>query len=131
MKINKLDHFNIVANAGDLERVTRFYTELFGFKVGPRPGFAFNGAWLYSGDFPLIHLSEIDSPDLSHPGLHETTTGCVHHIAFDCEGLEEFKELLDENDIEYECGSVKSWNIEQLFLHDPSGTRIELNFKND
>ena len=130
MKITKLDHFNIVANAGDLERVKRFYIELLGFRDGPRPDFPFGGAWLYKNDFPLIHLAEMEGPDLEQPSLHATTTGCLHHIAFDSEGLEEFKTLLEKNDVEYEHVSIKDWNIEQLFFHDPSGTRIELNFKN-
>ena len=130
MRINRLDHFNIVANAADIERVISFYTELFGFKVGPRPDLPIGGVWLYKDEFPLVHLSEEDGPDLLQPGLQETTTGCVHHIAFDCEGIEEFKTLLNKNDVKYEYGSVESWNIQQLFLHDPSGTRIELNFKN-
>lgn len=130
MRINRLDHFNIVANEADIERVKRFYTELLGFKDGPRPDFAFGGAWLYKDEFPLVHLSVTDDPDMEHPGLHDTTTGCVHHIAFDCEGVEEFKTLLEENDIEYQYNSIQGWNIQQLFFHDPSGTRIELNFKN-
>lgn len=130
MRINKLDHFNIIANAGDIKRVIKFYTELLGFTEGPRPDFGFTGAWLYWGEFPLIHLSVIQGPDLQRPGLDDTTTGCVHHIAFDCEGLDEFKALLDENGIKYLHTGVPEWNIEQLFLHDPSGTRIELNFKN-
>jgi hypothetical protein len=75
-------------------------------------------------------LSEAEGPDLEAPGLHETTTGCVHHIAFDCEGIEEFKAALEEQGIEYMYDCVTSWNIEQLFFHDPAGTRIELNFKN-
>ena len=130
MRINKLDHFNIVANAADIERVKKFYIDLLGFKDGPRPDFAFGGAWLYKEEFPLVHLSVTDGADIEQPGLHDTTTGCVHHIAFDCEGIEEFKTLLEENDIEYQYNSVQGWNIQQLFLHDPSGTRIELNFKN-
>jgi catechol-2,3-dioxygenase len=130
MNIKKLDHFNIVANEADIERVKKFYTELLGFTDGPRPANPFSGAWLYRGEFPLIHLSVLQGPDLQQPGLDDTTTGCVHHIAFDCEGLEEFKALLDKNKIAYQHTGVPQWNIEQLFLHDPSGTRIELNFKN-
>ena len=129
MRIHKLDHFNIVANAADIERVKKFYIELLGFKNGPRPDFAFGGAWLYKDEFPLVHLSVTDGDDIEQPGLHDTTTGCVHHIAFDCEGIEEFKTLLEENDIEYQYNSIEGWNIQQLILHDPSGTRIELNFK--
>ena len=130
MKINRLDHFNIVANAADIERVIRFYTDLLGFKIGPRPDFPFGGAWLYKDEFPLVHLSEGDNHDIPQPGLYDTTTGCVHHIAFDCEGIDDFKTLLEKNDVEYASVSIESWNIKQLFFHDPSGTRIELNFKN-
>ncbi len=130
MKINKLDHFNIAANAADIERVKRFYVDILGFEDGRRPDFSFGGAWLYREGFPLLHLSVTKSQDLQQPALHETTTGSVHHIAFDCEGLEESMALLDKHAIEYTHTSIKSWNIEQLFFHDPSGTRIELNFKN-
>lgn len=130
MKIKKLDHFNIVANDSDIERVKTFYQEILGFEEGRRPDFPFGGAWLYREGFPLLHLSVSQSPDLQQPTLHETSTGCVHHIAFDCEGFEEARALLERNDIEYTHSSVTSWNIEQLFFHDPSGTRIELNFKN-
>lgn len=130
MRIKKLDHYNIVANAEDLERVKTFYVEILEFEDGPRPDFDFDGAWLYKEGFPLVHLAVIDSPDLEQPGLFETTTGCLHHIAFDSEGIDDFKTLLEENNIEYEYAVIPGWNIQQLFFHDPAGARIELNFKN-
>jgi len=130
MKIKGLDHFNIVANAGDIERVIQFYCELLGFEEGPRPDFPFAGAWLYKNNRPLIHLVTADGADQPQPALRQTTTGCLHHLAFDCEGFDGYRALLEKHNIEYLHETVDGWNIEQLFLHDPAGMRIELNFKN-
>ncbi len=130
MRINKLDHYNIIANAKDIERVKQFYGTIFGFEEGPRPDFPIDGVWLYSEKLPLLHLVVIDRPDSPKPKLRETTTGFVHHIAFDCEGLDDFKALLEDNGIEFWHESIDEWGIEQLFFHDPVGMRIELNFKN-
>ena len=132
MRIKQLDHFNIIANKAEIKRVISFYTEILGFEEGARPDFGidFQGAWLYREGKPLVHLSVVDMEDSAKPGLYETLTGYVHHIAFDCEGFEESKLTLDKHGIEYYRTTVPGTSIEQLFFHDPTGIRLELNFKN-
>ena len=51
-----LDHANIVTP--DLDRTVRFFTQILGLTLGPRPGFGVPGAWLYHQDRPLIHLTQ-------------------------------------------------------------------------
>ena len=34
----------------DMESTRRFYVDLLGLSVGPRPAFPFPGLWLYRGD---------------------------------------------------------------------------------
>lgn len=132
MRIKKLDHFNIIANRDDTERVISFYSEILGFEEGPRPDFGADveGAWLYREGNPLIHLFIVDMETPPKPGLYETLTGCVHHIAFDCEGFEESKLTVEKHGIDYYRTTVPGTTIEQLFFHDPTGIRLELNFKN-
>ena len=43
-----LNHFSI--RTYDLEACRRFYADLLGLVVGPRPDFPFPGLWLYAGD---------------------------------------------------------------------------------
>jgi catechol 2,3-dioxygenase-like lactoylglutathione lyase family enzyme len=132
MRIKQLDHFNIIGNRADLERVTAFYTEILGFEEGPRPDFGIEleGAWLYREGKPLVHLAVVEMEDSMKPGLYETQTGYVHHIAFDCEGFQDSKLTLEKHGIEYYITTVPGTKIEQLFFHDPTGIRLELNFKN-
>ena len=47
MKIAGILHVNIRCTPGDLAGLEKFYAEALGMKSGPRPPFAFPGAWLY------------------------------------------------------------------------------------
>ena len=130
MRIKKLDHYNIVCTKERIESVINFYINFLGFEEGPRPDFSIEGAWLYREGNPLIHLYIDDIKDSSDPDLYDTLTGAVHHIAFDCDGYEEFRSKLDDHGIEYYRTIVPGTTIQQLFFHDPAGIRLELNFKN-
>ena len=44
MPLTELDHYFVRAN--DLERTRRFYCDVLGFEVMPRPDFPFPGYWL-------------------------------------------------------------------------------------
>ena len=48
MEIKRIDHYSI--RTLDVEASRRFYTEIIGLKVGPRPPFDFPGVWLYKGE---------------------------------------------------------------------------------
>ena len=64
MEIKRIDHYSI--RTLDVEASRKFYTEIIGLKVGPRPPFNFPGLWLYSGEPPA---------DLDHA---EGNYGMVH-----------------------------------------------------
>jgi len=130
MRIKQLDHYNIIANKAVIERVIAFYIDILGFENDTRPDFEIEGTWLYREGKPLVHLAVFDLDDEQVPGLYDTTTGAVHHIAFDAAGFDEFKSTLEKNEINYFKTVVPGTSIQQLFFHDPAGVRIELNFKN-
>jgi len=46
--IQSLNHFSI--RTTDLDASRRFYEEVLGLRVGPRPAFPFPGLWIYAGD---------------------------------------------------------------------------------
>src|ERR1043166_10091676 len=72
MEIKRIDHYWI--RPTDVEPPRRFYTEILGLTVGPRPAFKFPGLWLYNGKPPadlehsngnygIVHVMGIDPND--------------------------------------------------------------------
>ena len=130
------DHVNI--NTIYLEKTINFYT-LLGLVDGPRPDFDFNESWLYLDpdlQTACMHLVEINFE------FYTEGSGAVDHIAFRCdvEKLTDTQNKLDEAGIEYKYNRVlleegnneKSTPpnaIDQLFIYDPNGIQIELNFR--
>ena len=120
MGIKGLDHVNI--NTSNMKDTMSFYTDLLDFTDGFRPPFDFPGAWLYAGGNPVIHLVFSDS---------EPNVICnpVDHIAFEASDYEETKQRLENANWEFRCSNVPDTQIRQIFLVDPNGVKLELNFK--
>src|SRR5438128_10023317 len=68
MEIKRIDHYSI--RTLDVEASRRFYTEIIGLKVGPRPSFDFPGVWLYNGEPP----ADLDNPENNYGIVH--VMGC-------------------------------------------------------
>ncbi|MGO4325968.1 VOC family protein [Cupriavidus sp. 2TAF22] len=137
MAITKLAHFSI--RSTDLEKSCAFYQRILGFRRGYRPPFDFPGAWLYmggdEGDFGTVHIIGID-PDnpaglaayLGERALPEAGTGTLDHIAFLATGVADMWATLKAEGIAWRDRTVPSLGLHQLFIEDPSGVTIELNY---
>ena len=137
MPISKLAHYSI--RTTDLEKSCAFYERVLGFTQGYRPPFDFPGAWLYKGgdesDFGTVHIIGID-PDnpeglAAYLGDKEpalTGTGGVDHIAFLATGVAAMWETLKAEGIAWRDRTVPSLGLHQVFIEDPSGVTIELNY---
>ncbi len=120
MTVTALNHVNIVTD--DLAATRAFYADVVGLIDGDRPSFAFPGAWLYCGDEAVIHLVGVDDqPDEG--------TGTIDHVAFEAGGLDDMIGLLEDCGIPFHVRDVPGRDIRQVFLHDPNGVKIELNFR--
>lgn len=139
MAITRLAHYSI--RTPDLEAAREFYTQVLGFREGFRPPFKFPGVWLYlgddDGDYGVVHLIGID-PDGEtvkylgdRSGPADGTTGNLDHIAFDATGLAQMRARLDARGLSYTEREVPALGLRQLFLRDPSGITLELNFPAD
>ncbi|MDX6694457.1 MAG: hypothetical protein QOF02_2060 [Blastocatellia bacterium] len=121
-----LSHFNITAPAALLEQVRDFYVEVIGLAVGERPKFRRKGFWLYAGQEPLVHLTACDEADARATG--ESMPGFFDHVAFSCQGLAEIIERLKRLNIPHEIVEIAALGQMQVFVRDPAGVGVELNF---
>ena len=122
MPVESFQHINI--RASDVERTRDFYVRIVGLRVGDRPPFRSTGYWLYLGTDPVIHLVQ------KTPGepVSAPTTGAIDHIAFRGVDLGATRETLSRAGVEFDEAIVPRDNSVQLFVRDPDGVRIELNF---
>ncbi|KVL35585.1 glyoxalase [Burkholderia territorii] len=137
MPVSRLAHYSI--RTLDLEKSCRFYERVLGFKRGYRPPFDFPGAWLYNGgdeaDYGIVHIIGVDpaNPDglaayLGDKALPASGTGTVDHIAFLATGVEAMWRTLRAENVPWRDRTVPSLGLHQVFIEDPSGVTIELNF---
>ncbi len=119
MALDRLDHVTLATN--DLAAAIGFYEGVLGLVQGDRPPFTFPGAWLYCDGRPVIHLIG----GRGHPG---SGSGPVDHVAFGASGLARTIARLDSLGVRYDHRLVPGQGLRQVFLHDPDGVKIELNF---
>lgn len=124
MPLNALNHFTV--RPVDLEASKAFYCDLLGLPVGYRPPLGFPGYWLYCGDTPTVHL--IGPRERDAGPRAGGATGLFDHIAFACTGLAAMKANLAARGIGFEERVIPRDRQTQLFLRDPDGIAVELNY---
>ncbi len=133
MKIERLDHVNI--HTGRLDETIRFYESVMGLKAGAAPGLdPERTAWMFDPDGrALIHLgmagSILGEERRDGPGADEAPgSGAVHHIAFNCSGYDAMIARLERLCVAHRTNHVTEIGLRQIFIHDPNGVMLELNF---
>lgn len=124
MSVIRIDHYNLRATRELLDELRDFYSTILGLEVGYRPPFRSFGYWLYAGENPILHLSEASPGEIRECDAKNT----FDHIALACTDLQSFESHLREKAIDYRRAEVPQTGQIQLFLTDPAGNKIELNF---
>ena len=122
VSVGVLDHFNI--RTRNLAETVRFYEEVLGLEKGARPNFAFPGAWMYSEGKAVVHLVDISRTDEPQ----KPDSGVVHHVAFVSRGFAGMKQRLESGGFKYDARQVPGGELWQIFVDDPNGVVVELNF---
>lgn len=142
--IRQLDHYNV--RTGKIDETVRFYTELLGLRDGPFPGDRRFGAWLYdTTDRPVLHLIAVDPDDrmeayerVKHrlgdlAGAPDqfvlNGSGAIDHVAFECADYDGMLARFQSLGLTYSQSDVPSINLRQIFVNDPNGITLELNFR--
>ncbi|MGI9304579.1 MAG: VOC family protein [Gammaproteobacteria bacterium] len=133
MGLSHIEHFLIQTQ--DMERTKNWYADVLGMRVGPNPDFKFPVCWLYIGDTDVVHVTEggknVSENRKRYLGQHSQATsgsGVVDHIAFRANGLKETIAHLTSLQIDFNQRQVSDQGLYQLFMFDPNGVKIELNF---
>lgn len=124
MPVEMLEHYTI--RCADLERTRDFYRDVLGLDVGARPNFGFKGYWLYLGGVPIVHL--VDKTEMGFHGDGKET-GALDHIAFRGKDIDATRTALTERGLKYRETDVPGFGLKQVFIRDPDGIQIELNFR--
>lgn len=135
MPLSHLEHFLIQAE--DLDGTKDWYVDVLGMREGDHPDFKFPVYWLYVGDEPVLHLTtggkDVSDNRKKYLGQQSEAThgsGVVDHVAFRATGLRDMMAHLDDRGIDYTKRQVDDQGLFQLFLIDPNGVKVELNFAN-
>src|SRR3954453_12791463 len=123
VSVGVLDHFNI--RTRNLDATVRFYEDVLGLEKGPRPNFAFPGAWMYREGKAVVHLVDISRTDEAQ----KPDSGVVHHVAFVSRGFGDMKQRLESGGFAYDARQVPGGELWQIFVNDPNGVMIELNYE--
>lgn len=120
-----IHHFTIRCTPAELDTVRNFYRDVLGMRAGPRPAFDFPGHWMYVGDVALVHLAAI--APVTSEGSRSSGSG-FDHVSLHSRGLQATRNRLKELAIPYDELPVPGWPLQQIFLRDPTGSKIELTF---
>lgn len=122
MALIYLDHVNLrTANVGTM---AEFYCATLGLERGPRPPFAFGGAWLYCGGRAAVHLVEVSAPPNPSGALG------LEHFAFVATDFDGLLARLSQAGVEYRISTLTGSETRQVNLRDPDGNRVHIDFPN-
>lgn len=135
MPLSHIEH--VLIQTADMAATRDWYVRVLGFRVGPSPDFKFAVCWLYLGEQDVIHVTEgganVSENRKRYVGQDSQATrgsGVIDHVAFRCTGLHAMLAHLRAEGIEFRERQVDDQGLYQLFLFDPNGVKVELNFAN-
>ena len=135
MPLSHIEHF--LLQTADMEATRKWYTTVLGMRVGPSPDFRFPVFWLYLGEKDVVHVTEggkgVSANRKKYVGQQSEATagtGVVDHIAFRATGLLDMVAHLKKLGVEFNQRQVDDQGLYQLFMLDPNGVKIELNYAN-
>jgi catechol 2,3-dioxygenase-like lactoylglutathione lyase family enzyme len=132
MPITELNHYFV--RAKDVERSRAFYCDALGFEVMPRPNLPFPGYWLGANGRIQVHMGLDGVPEEqtyyfgTTPGSARDNAGVVDHIAFQGTDAQGMARRLAELDLPTRMRHIAEIGLFQIFVADPDGLMIELNF---
>ncbi len=128
MALEGLEHYTI--NCADLDGTRDFYRDVLGLEDGFRPQLGFAGYWLYCGDVPVVHLLGADGALPENRGAKPGgDTGSLDHIAFRGKDAQATIARLTQHGLAFRERDIAEIGLHQVFVRDPNGIMVEMNFR--
>lgn len=121
-EVSGIHHFTVGCATGDLPVLLAFYTHTLGLQEGYRPGLRYPGHWLYAGGHAIVHLNALLPETPAREG------GALDHVALKAHGFVSGRQALRDANIPFDEAPLRGTYLHQVFLRDPLGLKIELNF---
>jgi catechol 2,3-dioxygenase-like lactoylglutathione lyase family enzyme len=122
--ILSINHIQLVAEKDLVLKLKDFYCNVVGLTEGFRPAFERLGFWLYIGDKDVLHLITPKEGDGRSP-----QKSSFDHVAFKTTDYQGVLKKLKILGIPFEEKPIPGMASHQIFLRDPAGNRVELNFE--
>ena len=132
MAVEALDHVNVVTS--DLDRAEGFYRDLLALETCPAPPplTRETARWMFdTSGRAVLHLNSLDLPRFFDRDMAPGPTGALHHVAFRCVGYEDTVARIGAMALDYRRNDVTAIGLRQIFVVDPDGVLLELNFFGD
>lgn len=134
MSLSHIEHFLVATD--DMEKTRDWYHAVLGMEEGWHPEFGFPVYWMYLNDKDVVHISRSAKHASENQRVYlgrasqdtGAGTGAVDHIAFRATGLKTMLAHLRAHNIAFTERRAGNQALYQLFLFDPNGIKIELNF---
>ena len=132
MPVTTLNHYFVRTN--DLEKARAFYCDVLGFEVMPRPDFPFPGYWLGIDGNVQVHMGPhgIEHAQTyylgSPPDVATDNSGVVDHIAFLATEPQAMLQHCETHSVPVRKRYFPEFKLFQIFVTDPDGITIELNY---
>lgn len=131
--LSSIDH--ISREVIDIENSTKFYVEVMGFTIIPRPPLECEGCWLYGYGISLHLIKTIVPKERNIIKMNHIKHFCgylptVDHIAFITSDITFIKNALDDSDVFYKEFPINIIGIQQIFIFDPDYNVIEISTVN-
>lgn len=141
MAIKRLDHVNFVTH--DMPATIAFYCNVIGLVQGANPDTDIaKSVFLYIKDqnIPIVHIGNAKNEkkrpkferfsELSENNKGDFSTGSFDHfcLQFDGNDYEPMIAKLNQISIKYQTYCHEDMPLKQIWMLDPNGVRVELNF---
>jgi catechol 2,3-dioxygenase-like lactoylglutathione lyase family enzyme len=124
--ILSINHIQLVAEKDLVLKLRDFYCDVVGLTEGFRPVFERFGFWLYIGNKDVLHI--ITPKEGDGRSLQKSS---FDHVAFKTANYQGVLKKLKSLNISFEEKPIPGMTAHQIFLRDPAGNRVELNFDGD
>jgi catechol 2,3-dioxygenase-like lactoylglutathione lyase family enzyme len=128
MIVQSLDHVNI--RVKDPAATIAFFNDVLGMPSSPVRKY-----WLTdAAGRPVVHVGSAAQPYSSdgwRPFKASEDSGVIHHVALSCSSFDAVLARLRERGLDHQTNEMPQMNLRQIFVAEPGGVLLELNFRGD